>query len=435
MRWRVVVGHLATLVGTALILLFLSEFLFLNEGPVATVVTLLGDRAGWGLAAALGEFVLVYVVFAYALLGSLHWFSVRTITDLFLVGALVGWAIEGIVIPLVYEAVPVSIVWPSVAWHSLVDVLLGWYLLRRLMRSDRGWHALAAFTLVGIAWGAWATWLWTDPEVLAPLDPATFAAYATATSTLWIGGMALVDQVGTAALRVRRWEARVWFVVAGASALFMAASALPLSLAIIPFVWLTIRALRRPTDTTSDELVTHLTARPPWTRYLAATATPLSAIGMYTLMDAAQWRVPSEDIVVMLLLAATGAVGADPVTAGAGAQGLAVLLVALLIGSVLVSSIALISGSFGRDFIGIVFFSTLFMIPLAVPAFGVLFPGSPAAWIQALPTHGLVSVIVGVTTDGDGLRESVADLGLLLAWCVAAFAIGVQVLRRRVARL
>ena len=115
MRWRVVVGHLATLVGTALILLFLSEFLFLNEGPVATVVTLLGDRAGWGLAAALGEFVLVYVVFAYALLGSLHWFSVRTITDLFLVGALVGWAIEGIVIPLVYEAVPVSIVWPSVA--------------------------------------------------------------------------------------------------------------------------------------------------------------------------------------------------------------------------------------------------------------------------------------------------------------------------------
>ena len=305
MRWRVVVGHLATLVGTALILLFLSEFLFLNEGPVATVVTLLGDRAGWGLAAALGEFVLVYVVFAYALLGSLHWFSVRTITDLFLVGALVGWAIEGIVIPLVYEAVPVSIVWPSVAWHSLVDVLLGWYLLRRLMRSDRGWHALAAFTLVGIAWGAWATWLWTDPEVLAPLDPATFAAYATATSTLWIGGMALVDQVGTAALRVRRWEARVWFVVAGASALFMAASALPLSLAIIPFVWLTIRALRRPTDTTSDELVTHLTARPPWTRYLAATATPLSAIGMYTLMDAAQWRVPSEDIVVMLLLAAT----------------------------------------------------------------------------------------------------------------------------------
>lgn len=137
----------------------------------------------------------------------------------------------------------------------------------------------------------------------------------------------------------------------------------------------------------------------------------------------------------MLLLAATGAVGADRVTGSAGAQGLAVLVVALLIGSVLVSSIALISGSFGRDFIGIVFFSTLFMIPLAVPAFAVLFPGSPAAWIQALPTHGLVSVIVGVTVDGDGLRGSAADLGLLLAWCVAAFAIGVQVLRRRVARL
>lgn len=305
MRWRAVIRHLATLVGTGMILLFFSEFYFLNEGPVATVVTLLQERDALGLAAALGEFTLFYTLFAYALLGSLHWFSVRTITDLFLVGALVGWAIEGIVIPLVYEAVPISIVWPSVAWHSLVDVLLGWYLLRRLMRSETGWRPLAAFTLVGIVWGAWATWLWTDPEVLQPLDPGTFAAYATATSTLWIGGMALVDQAGTTSLRVTGWEARVWFVVAGASALFMAASALPLSLAIVPFVWLTVRALRRPTDTTSDELVTHLTARPAWTRYLATAATPLSAITIYTLLHAAKWAVPSEDVVVVLLLAAS----------------------------------------------------------------------------------------------------------------------------------
>lgn len=305
MRWRAVMRHLATLVGTGMILLFFSEFLFLNEGPVATVVALLRGRDLPGLAAALGEFVLFYTLFAYALLGSLQWFSVRTITDLFLVGALVGWAIEGIVIPLVYEAVPVSIVWPSVAWHSLVDVLLGWYLLRRLMRSDRAWHAVVASALAGIAWGAWATWLWTDPEVGQALTPGTFAAYATTTSTLWIVGMVLVDQAGTTSLRVSRWEARIWFVVAGASALFMAASALPLSLAIVPFVWLTIRALRRPTDTTGEELVTHLTGRPPWPRYLAAAVTPLSAVVVYALLYARRWAVPSEDVVVVLLLAAS----------------------------------------------------------------------------------------------------------------------------------
>ncbi|MFP4311112.1 MAG: hypothetical protein ACLFS9_03915 [Nitriliruptoraceae bacterium] len=302
MRWHAVTRHLATLVGTGMILLFFSEFFFLNETPVATVVGLLGERDVLGLAAALGEFVLFYTLFAYALLGSLQWFSVRTITDLFLVGALVGWAIEGIIIPLVYEAVPVSIVWPSVAWHSLVDVLLGWYLLRRLMRSDRGWRAVVAFALAGIAWGAWATWLWTDPERLQPLEPGAFAAYAATTSTLWILGMALVDQAGTTSLRVSRWEARTWLVLGGASAVFMAASALPLSLAIVPFLWLTIRALRRPTDTIGEELVTHLTARPPWPRYLAAAVTPTAAIAVYALLYARQWAVPSEDVVVMLLL-------------------------------------------------------------------------------------------------------------------------------------
>jgi ABC-2 type transport system permease protein len=120
---------------------------------------------------------------------------------------------------------------------------------------------------------------------------------------------------------------------------------------------------------------------------------------------------------------------------GTFVRGWTILAVALLLGSVLVTGMAMIAGSLGRDFIGIVFWSALFMIPLTVPAFSVLFPGSAATWVQALPTYGLVRVIVGVTAYGDGWSQVAADLLVLAGWCLAAFAVGVLVLRRRVARV
>lgn len=127
----------------------------------------------------------------------------------------------------------------------------------------------------------------------------------------------------------------------------------------------------------------------------------------------------------MLILLATGTL----------TRGLPILAVALLLGSVLVTGVALVSGSLGRDFISIVFWSALFMIPLMIPAFAVLFPGTAAGWVRAIPSYGLVNVVVGVTAFGDGWRQVADDLALLAAWCVAALAVGVVVLRRRVARM
>lgn len=301
-RRQAVGTHLATLLGTGLILLFFSEFLFLNEGPVTTVVGHLEQGRAGHLVAALAEFVAFYVLFAYVLLAGLQWCQVRTLTDLLLLGALVGWAIEGIVIPLVYEAVPLSLLWPSVGWHALVDVMLGWYLLRRLLRRARWGTALLAFAGLGLAWGAWATWLWIDPDGPPPLEPTAFAAYAATTSLLWIGGLVLLDHAGTTAFRVHRWEARLWLVVCGAGALLMAASAWPWSLAIIPAVWLTIRALRRPTGGEARELVTDLADPPPWPVYLTTIATPVTAAGTYAVLHAAGRGVPSTDVVLVLVL-------------------------------------------------------------------------------------------------------------------------------------
>jgi ABC-2 type transport system permease protein len=75
------------------------------------------------------------------------------------------------------------------------------------------------------------------------------------------------------------------------------------------------------------------------------------------------------------------------------------------------------------------------MVPLAIPAFSALFPGSAAPWVQALPTHGLVQVLLGVTAYGEGWADALPDLAALAAWCAVVFGAGVVILARRVARV
>jgi ABC-2 type transport system permease protein len=111
------------------------------------------------------------------------------------------------------------------------------------------------------------------------------------------------------------------------------------------------------------------------------------------------------------------------------------VLLALLLGAALVTGLGMIAGAYGRDFISVLFLSMTFMVPLMIPAFAVLFPGTAAAWVRVLPSYPLVDTIVRVTTAGAGWSEVAPSLLGLAAWCVALFALGVLVLRRRVVRL
>lgn len=120
---------------------------------------------------------------------------------------------------------------------------------------------------------------------------------------------------------------------------------------------------------------------------------------------------------------------------GGFAVGAPILLLALLLGAALVTGIGMVAGAFGRDFMTVLFISILLMVPLMVPAFAALFPGTAASWVQALPSYGFVQTVVEVSTQGAGWAEVAPDLLMLLGWTVVAFAAGVVVLGRRVATL
>ncbi len=124
----------------------------------------------------------------------------------------------------------------------------------------------------------------------------------------------------------------------------------------------------------------------------------------------------------LIILLALRALGGEP----------GIILLTALLGAVLVTGFALVAGSLGKDFISVLFWSMLFMIPLVIPAGALMFPGQAAGWIRAMPSYPLADVIFRATSLGAGWREVADSLLLLTGWCVAALAFGSWVLRRRV---
>jgi len=113
----------------------------------------------------------------------------------------------------------------------------------------------------------------------------------------------------------------------------------------------------------------------------------------------------------------------------------AIVLVALLLGAVLVTGIAMIAGAAGKDLIGTMLLGMLILIPLVVPAFAVLFPGSAAVWMRAIPSYGLVATVLDSSVYGVGWAGVLPYLAMLAGWCVVSAFVGVVVLKRRVVEL
>ena len=112
-----------------------------------------------------------------------------------------------------------------------------------------------------------------------------------------------------------------------------------------------------------------------------------------------------------------------------------IVLAAVFLGAIMVTGVAMIAGSAGRELMGTMLLGMLFLIPLAIPAFSIMFPGAPARWVQFLPSYGIVRVVYGATVEGAGWRESAQQLLILAGWCVVFGVAGAFVLKRRVETL
>ncbi|HHG91116.1 MAG TPA: hypothetical protein ENJ90_11665, partial [Devosia sp.] len=292
--------------GSAIILMFFSEYFFLNEGPVSELLDTLQSDPVLAVPAFI-SFAGFYTLFTYPMLVLLSYYNVRTLSGLLLAGAVFGWATEGSTIPVIYEAIPVSFVFPSIGWHALIDVLVGWYFVRLGMRRFGVVANGAMFIVLGALWGMWATWFWggAEADAMAPLSPADFALVAVVSSGFWLLGMVLADHFSKKEFRVSKWEVGVIGLIYIVLVPLIAFPYLPLSLLIVPVVALTILALWRGRNFMGKATILERlhTSRPPRWSYILALLTPATAVLIYPWFFANEVQVPTEDIVVVLLLA------------------------------------------------------------------------------------------------------------------------------------
>lgn len=111
------------------------------------------------------------------------------------------------------------------------------------------------------------------------------------------------------------------------------------------------------------------------------------------------------------------------------------LLVTVLLGSVLFTAVAMFVGAAGKDFIGQLMFSMLFIIPLMIPSFAVLFPGSVATWVSYLPSYPIVRLLYDITVYDLLWADSLYHLAYAVIWVVVIYGAGLAVLKRKVATL
>lgn len=192
------------LIGTlsrACLLLAFSEFLFFNEEPALALA-----RAETPIAALLHMLeATAYYLMPGALLYVLEPHATSWRRTL-LVGAFVGWSIEAAMVPVAYEAIPVSYFWTSVSWHAVIDVCLGVFLLRAalswpLVRLIPLLVAIAAF------WAVWTTWPWEEVR----LDNTEFGILALGVTALIVIGMVLMRPAQVPA--APKWAVWVTMVV------------------------------------------------------------------------------------------------------------------------------------------------------------------------------------------------------------------------------
>lgn len=111
------------------------------------------------------------------------------------------------------------------------------------------------------------------------------------------------------------------------------------------------------------------------------------------------------------------------------------LLVTAALGALLFTGIGMITGSGGKDFFSTLFQTMLLVVPLMVPAFSVLFPGTAAPWVQVLPTYPIIDTLAAVAIDGAGWSDVAGNLGMAAAWVAVVYGAGLLVLRRKVRSL
>lgn len=122
-----------------------------------------------------------------------------------------------------------------------------------------------------------------------------------------------------------------------------------------------------------------------------------------------------------LLILVTGGLSREPL----------LILTALLLGAALVTGVAFLIASVGRDLMSVMGWGVLAIVLLALPTFTFLIPGLASSWVRLIPSYYLVDTVYRTINFEASWGDVAGNLLLLLGYGVAFMALGIVVLRRK----
>lgn len=207
-------------------------------------------------------------------------YRVHATGPMFLVGAVLGWLVEGVFTMTFFGAdgipFPFTIAWTGLSWHALISVVIGWLWLHRAMQHSVARTAKLSAGL-GAAWGVWSIYWDTVSPPGTALD---FLAHTLGTTLLMIVAFRLYPLLRTGRLRPGMSDR----LVLGALALgWFGAVTVPtftwLALVTLPplfaLVWLALRINARVE--TAPDFLDELARPVPWSRSLTLLLIPVLA--------------------------------------------------------------------------------------------------------------------------------------------------------------
>ncbi len=123
----------------------------------------------------------------------------------------------------------------------------------------------------------------------------------------------------------------------------------------------------------------------------------------------------------VLFLAVTGGLSRQPL----------LIIVALLLGSLLVTGLGFLIASVAKDIMSVMAWGVPVILLLVLPAIGLLLPGITTDWVQIIPTHYLIDTVYGAATLNLGWTDAGTNLLILAVFSLAFMGLGILVLRRK----
>lgn len=268
-RWAVVVG-------SGLILWVISERIFwsLFRPDDLSPMLLVG--------------IIPYTIATYCVFLAMQYFRVSTVAGVFLLGALYGWLVEGVVAMTVFGAegipLPFSLSWTGLSWHMLFSVVIIWWWHRALMR--RGFiPALALSVGLGVFWGMWSmTWFLETPPIIN--DVGQYFVHALGVTALMVLGHFLMNRF---VIAFTAPKVEIGIILAIVTVYFCAITVTfttGLALIVIPalaaLLYFALRQSRAKYEVST--VLMQLTEKVPMARVLTLFAAPLIATLMYGFM-------------------------------------------------------------------------------------------------------------------------------------------------------